>query len=71
MSGVEGHNTLGEGERYHLFLRAVFSKILLDQPDMDADYALGAVVKPVNDAAGPKGIVLCPLLFGILPRLPI
>lgn len=56
MSKVEGHNDLGEGERYHSFLRIVFSKILLDQPHMDADYALGTAVKAVNDTAGPAGI---------------
>lgn len=45
ISGVKGHNALGEGERYYSFLRAVYSKILLDQPDMDADYVLGAAIK--------------------------
>ena len=68
LSGVEGHNALGGGERYHSFLRLIFKQIQADFPHLDDNHALQLAVKAVNDTAGPNGLVPTLLVFGILPR---
>ncbi|CDF33317.1 unnamed protein product [Chondrus crispus] len=68
LSGVEEHNALGEGERYHAYLRQVYNKFKADFPTIDAEYALQIAIKAVNDTAGPRGLVPTLLVFGIAPR---
>ena len=68
LSGVEEHNALGEGERYHSYLRQVYDKVKANFPAIEAEYALQIAVKAVNDTAGPKGLVPTLLVFGIVPR---
>ena len=68
-SGVESHNALGEGERYHSFLRQIYRKVCAQFPAASKEYALSLSVKSRNETAGQNG--LCPLLlvFGVLPRM--
>lgn len=70
-SGVESHNALGSGERYHSYLKQVYTKVCDSQPDVDRKHALRLSVKAFNDTAGPKGLVPTLLVFGILPRMPV
>ena len=68
LSGVEGNNAHGEGERYHSYLRLIFNKVQTDFQHLNEDYALQLAVKAVNDTAGPNGLVPTLVVFGILPR---
>ena len=68
LSGVEGHNALGEVERYHSCLRLIFKKVQADFPHLDDNYALQLALKAVNDTAGPNGLVPTLLVLSILPR---
>lgn len=70
-SGVELHNALGNGERYHAFLRKIYTKVRHDVPGLKKEDALVLAVKAVNDTAGPAGLVPTLLVFGVMPRLPI
>lgn len=70
-SGVESHNALGSGERYHSFLRQLYNRIHDSFPTMDHHHKLQTAVKAANDTAGPNGLVPTLLVFGVLPRLPI
>ena len=69
-SGVESHNSLGPGERYHEPLRKVFKNIMDEQPDMRNEHALRLAIKACNDTLGPEGLVPSYLVFGCIPRFP-
>lgn len=49
--GVESHNTIGVGERYHSFLHCTYEPIQLNSPNMDLILDLPVAVKVSNDAA--------------------
>jgi len=68
-SGIESHNSLGNGERYHNPLRRIFLKILKDHPNLDKVLALNITVKAMNDTMGPEGIVPTLLVYGIMPHV--
>lgn len=68
-TGVEAHNSLGLGERYHQPLRSTFRKLKIDYPVLPDDIALSVSVKTLNDTLGPEGIVPTVLVFGDYPRL--
>lgn len=70
-SGVEGHNSLGNGERYHKYLREVYRRVKEETPLADKTMMLRLAVKAVNDTAGPSGLVPTLLVFGVLPRMPL
>lgn len=70
-SGVEAHNALGQGERYHSYLRNVFDKVPSETPTLSNEHTLATAVKANNDSSGPDGSVPTLLLFGIMLRLPI
>ena len=70
LSGVQSHNAIGIGERYHAPLRRIFDKINLDAPRIDPHLALQIAVKAMNDTMGPEGLVPSMLVFGVLPRMP-
>lgn len=70
-SGVESHNSLGVGERYHSFLCHVYNKFRADNATISRQYALQLAVKATNDTAGPSELVPTLLVFGILPRIPL
>ncbi len=68
-SGVESHNSLGIGERYHKPLRDTYRKLKLDYPSMQRQLLLALSVKAMNDTLGPEGTVPSALVFGEFPSL--
>lgn len=69
-SGVESHNAIGVGERYHAPLRRIFLKIREDAPTLDPDITLKLAVKAMKDTMRPEGLVPSLLVFGTVPRFP-
>ena len=70
LSGVQSHNAIGPGERYHQPLRRIFNRINEDVPTIDPHLALQLAIKAMNDTSGPEGLVPSLLVFGVLPRFP-
>lgn len=70
-SGIESHNALGSGERYHAFLRQIYRRVRADHPTLAAEHALSLAVSAMNNTAGPAGLVPTLLVFGIVPRTAI
>lgn len=70
ISGIESHNSLGVGERYHAPLRKIFNMIMSEYPSLDPEIALRCAVKGINDSMGPEGLVPSYLVFGVLPTMP-
>ena len=70
-SGVQSHNALGVGERYHSFLRQIYRRVRHDHPNLDKTYTLSLSVKAMNDTAGYHGLVPTLLVFGVMPQIPI
>lgn len=68
-SVVESHNYWGSGERYHAYLRNVYTKVGDDFRQFTKNDVLILVVKAFNDTAGPSGLVPTLLIFGVCPRL--
>lgn len=69
-SGVESHNALGVGERYHEYLRQVYRKVRASHKNLSIEFALSAAVRAMNCTAGKNGLSPCLLVFGISPRIP-
>ena len=69
-SGVESHNALGTGERYHAFLRRIYRRVRKEHPLVLPPGALSLAVAAMNQTAGPRGLVPTLLVFGVLPRTP-
>lgn len=70
-SGVESHNSIGLGERYHAPLRRIYNKIRTTSSSLSKESVLRLGLKAMNDTAAPNGLVPSLLVFGVLPRLPI
>ena len=70
LSGVESHNSLSAGEKYHDPLRRIYEKILFDNPSMPPDFILSTAVKSMNDKMNCDGLFPSLLVFGVLPRFP-
>jgi hypothetical protein len=68
---VKAHNSVGLVERYHALLRRAYEimKEKLKDKHIDKKIILQMAVKAVNDLAGPDGIVLTLLVFGLYPRM--
>jgi hypothetical protein len=64
---VEAHNSVGLIERYYALLRRAYEilKAELKDEHIDREMILQMAVKAVNDSAGPDGIVLTLLVFGL------
>ena len=71
ISAVESHNSNDVGERYHSSLRRIYQKVVRKHPNINNDAALEVAVRVLNDTAGPNGLVLTLLVFGVMPRMPI
>lgn len=69
-SGVESHNSVGVGEKYHGPLRIVYNKIIYEHSLVDRETALRLAIKGCNDTLGAYGLVPTLLVFGTLPALP-
>jgi hypothetical protein len=67
---VEAHNNIGKIKRYYQPLRRVY-KIIRDefQDEINAKTALQMAVKTINNSAGPNGIMLTLLVFGVYFRM--
>jgi hypothetical protein len=70
ISGVEAHNSLGIGERYHGPLRRVYQKIEHEFSHVGPALRLRIAVKAINDTMGTNGLVPSLLVFGVVPRFP-
>ena len=70
-SGVEAHNALGIGERYHAPLRRVYHVVRAASPSIDRSTALRCAVKGVNDSMGPEGFIPTLLVYGTMPNFPV
>ena len=68
-TGVESHNSLGIGERYHAPLRNTYRKLKIENGNMQPTLLLQMSVKAMNDTLGPDGIVPSALVFGEFPSL--
>jgi hypothetical protein len=64
---VEAYNSVGLVERYYAPLRRAFK--IFQEDGFDREVALQMAVKAVNDTAGPDGLVLTLLVFGVYPRI--
>lgn len=67
-SGVQHHNGIGIGERYHAPLRNIYRKIEIEYTNMAPTLILKTAIKAMNDTIGPEGLVPSLLRFGVLPR---
>lgn len=70
LSGIESHNAIGVGERYHAPLRRIFNRVRENSPALDAEICLKIATKAMNDTMNPEGLVPSLLVFGTLPRFP-
>lgn len=70
-SGVEIHNSLGIGERYHALLRRTFRVIRACYLKLNPEVALRLAVKAANDTLGPDGHVPSRLVYGVDPSFPV
>ena len=71
LSGVEAHNSLGIGERYHEPLRRIYLKVKHDHPNLAPQTILRLSLKAINDTIGEQGLVPSSLVFVTVPRFPI
>jgi len=70
-SGIESHNSLGAGERYHAMLRKIYRTVRMDRASIPLDVALALAVWAMNQTAGPAGISPQSLVLGVNPRMPV
>ena len=70
-SGVEAHNSLGMGVRYHKPLIDTYWILKLDYPSMQRQLLLAIAVKSTNDTLGTEGIAPSAVVFGEFPSLSI
>ena len=68
-SGIQAHNSLGIGEKYHKPLRDTYRKLKIDFPKMSRQLLLALSIKAMNDTLGPEGIMPSTLVFGEFPSL--
>lgn len=57
LTGIESHNSLSIGERYHQPLRDTYRKIFSQHPKAYPSPALAVSLKALNDALAPEGNV--------------
>lgn len=69
--GIESHNSLGAGERYHAMFRQIYRGVHPDHPSIPADLALAQSVWAMNQTAGPAAISPQSLVLGVNPRIPV
>jgi len=70
-SGLESHNSLGAGERYHAYLRNLYNRVSADRSGISPDMALALAVFVMNQTEGPSGLSPMLLRFGVSPLVPI
>lgn len=70
-SGVESHNALGKGERYHAPLQSVYQILAKNRPSLSKELLLRYAIKGVNDTANIDGLVPSLLVFAVVPTFPM
>jgi len=70
-SGIESHNSLGAGERYHAVLRDLYQRVRSFHPNIAAKTSLALSVRAMNQIIGPQGLSPMLLVFGVHPRIPV
>lgn len=70
LSGIEAHNSIGKGERYHYPLRRIYETVEKEHPRLRGKSTLRLAIKAINDTMGPNGLIPSLLVFGTLPRFP-
>jgi len=70
-SVVEGHNSLGAGERYHAYLRNSYNRVSAGRPGISADIELALAVFVMKQTAGPSGFSPMLSRFGVSPPVPV
>ena len=68
-SGIQSHNSLGIGERYHKPLSDTYLKLKLDHRSMQRQILFALATKAMNDTLGPEGHVPSSLVIGEFPTL--
>ncbi len=66
-SGVEGHNALGAGEKYHGILRDIYLKLRAAHPKGDHELLLSCAIRAINCTANEDGLCPALLAFGFQP----
>lgn len=69
--GIESHNSIGSGERYHAPLRLIFRVIHSKYLKLSCKVALCLALKASNDTMGPNGLAPSTLVYGIKPAYPV
>lgn len=69
-SGVESHNSITKGERYHTPLRRVFKVLATNNPTMSKYLLLRYAIRGLNDTANIDDLVPLLLVFVIVPSFP-
>lgn len=70
-SGVQSHNDLGVGERYHGHFRAIYRKVQYEYQHVDKHQSLAISFKTMNDTASLHSLVVSFLLFTCMKRIVI
>ena len=70
-SGVESHNSIAKGERYHAPLRRIYQLLTENNPNLSNTLALRYAIKGINDTANIDGLVPSLLVFGVVPYFPL
>lgn len=70
-SGVESHNSLEVGERYHSCLRRTFESVKPNTPSTSDELELFQSIRDINDTAAPSGLIPTLLVFGVVLRIPV
>lgn len=68
---MNSHNELGNGEKYHAYLRKVYKTLRMDLSNINCKHVLRLAVKAVKYTTGPAGLVSALMVFGVLPQLPV
>ncbi|KAA8490490.1 hypothetical protein FVE85_4571 [Porphyridium purpureum] len=68
---IEGHQSIGRVERAHGIVGIMYEKMILEDPDADADETLAHCFFVANSSCGLSGIPPCLMVFGSMPRMVI
>lgn len=68
---MKSHDSLGEAEKCHAYLRSLFERVLVEHQNVPNKLVLQLAVKACNDKAGPDGLAPVLLDFGIASKMPI
>lgn len=70
-SGIETHNLIRQGDRYHWPIRRILNIMSETQTELAGEIWSFISTKAINDTMGPNERLHPQLVFGVLPSLPI